>query len=742
MRGDAFFFRAGVRQALELSGVYPVPVPIFDQSYAHWNFSSLADTNAPPRPCGSLAGHLSNFGRENMHIGNETTGFGTSSMSLPSSLQYIGPERSAKPPEISGGALQARMLASWPPPSGMTATLYTVPSFIGDDTPAPPRSASCAAARNGEATAVGDLSAVTATDGTTSSTITTTTTTTVPAASCSSGSTTSMTYTMEVAFKAVVSDDLAALERILPTLRRNKQDIRSQQHVPARSGGGRVRTHNPESVLLKMAACLGRSSLIPALLDSGAMPEHVDVDGDTALILAAKHGHVSAVKLLLQAGADMEHADATGWTALIHAATIGNDEVLAMLVARRANMAVRNKAGELLMAVALKNSDDAELRSLSRRALKQRAARRPSISLTVAPSTTGELLSKVFRAVERNDAHLLRQLLAQISNHRINIKRELCCLRKPDAPNNALLKDSVVTPLMLAAFSGDEDSLELLLEAGADIAQSGSGGMTALMWAARGGCTAAVEVLLDGGMVNQADASGASALFHAVDSRVAASVQALVDAGAKVDHVTKKGMTALMWAAENGDTAIIEVLLRAGAKIDRARPDGTTALIYAVNYGHTSSVKALLKAKASVDHANKFGSTALMVAAAKGHDAVLKMLLRAGAKTNLARPGGTTALMCAAEKGNAVALQSLLGAGAAIDQVNGKGASALMCAVFEGHDAAVKALLEAGANFRIKAEDVGYTAMRIAVRRRHFECIELLRAKGADSDSTSEENSL
>jgi hypothetical protein len=50
--------------AIDFSRIYPVPVPIFDRSCAHWNFSCLANTNAPPRPCGRLAGHLSNFGRE------------------------------------------------------------------------------------------------------------------------------------------------------------------------------------------------------------------------------------------------------------------------------------------------------------------------------------------------------------------------------------------------------------------------------------------------------------------------------------------------------------------------------------------------------------------------------------------------------------------------------------------------------------------------------------------------------
>jgi ankyrin repeat protein len=576
--------------------------------------------------------------------------------------------------------------------------------------------------------------AVSAKDDTTSSSTTTTVArVTVPAASFSPVSMTSMTYTMEDAFKAVVNNDLAAPERILPTPRRSRQGRRSQQHVPARSGSSRVRIRILKNALLKMAACLGRSSLIPALLDSGALLEHVDGAGDTALILAAKHGHAATVNLLLQAGADMEHADAAGWTALVHAAHVGNDEVASMLVARGANLAARNKTGALLMALALKNSGDVELRSLSRRALKQRTARKPSIPVTVAPATTHELLSKVFRAVEKKDAQLLRQLLAQTSNYTINIKRELCCLRKPDASKNALLKDRMMTPLMLAAFSGDEDSLQLLLDSGADIAQSDSSGMTALMWAARGGHTAAVAFLLGGGKVNQADAFGATALILAVDSRVAATVQALVEAGAKLDHATKDGRTALMYAAKIGNTAIIKILLRAGAKIDQAGPDGKTALFYAAKYGHTSIVKDLLKAKTGVDRASKDGWTALMLAAAKGYAAIVKLLLQAGAKTNLNRPRGMTALMYAAESGHIGALRSLLQSGAAIDQVNDNGASALMCAAYEGQHAAVKVLLEAGANFRLEAEDVGYTALRIARMRQHFESVELLRAKGADT---------
>ena len=281
----------------------------------------------------------------------------------------------------------------------MIATQYTAPCFIGDDTPAPPRSASCAAVRNGDAPVVGRLLAVagghanvvslllqqganidqedsdgnttlmqlvgagqfdtarllidaganpahrnhagktaadlamaqghfleaagladmaasaagaavtallgklnrgvavTATNGTTGSTTTTTTTsaatantttTTAPTASISSSSTTSTTYTVEDAFKAIANNDLAALESILPTLRRTRQDRQSQKHVPARSEGREVWTSDLESTLLTMAACLGRSSLIPVLLDSGALLEHIDSDGDTALILAAR----------------------------------------------------------------------------------------------------------------------------------------------------------------------------------------------------------------------------------------------------------------------------------------------------------------------------------------------------------------------------------------------------------------------------------------------------------------------
>ena len=673
-----------------------------------------------------------------MDIGNEKTGFGASSTGLPSRLQYSAPERGAMPPRVGVGPPQSRALASSSSPPGMSAWTHTAPYYLDDHSPAievsmPSQQGAhadqedehgntplmhlvgrgqfekarrlidagadpahrnhvgdCAVdlamaqgefleaagladkAASAASTAVTALLgmlnrriAVPVNDSTTSSIANTTAS--VPAASVKSCSMTSMTCKMENACKAVANDDLVVLEHILPTLKRRKQSRPSQQPVTARSGHGRVSIRILKGALLNMAACLGRSSLIPKLLESGALLEHRDADGNTALI---------------------------------HAAHIGNDEIMAMLLARGASMAVRNRKGALLMAVALQNSDDAALRSLSRQALKRRAERRPSVSITMAPTTTYELLSNVFRAVEKKDARSLRRLLAQTSNYRINIKRELGCLHKPDASNNALLKDRMMTPLMLAAFSGDEDSLDLLLDAGAYIAQSDSSGMTALMWAARGGRTAAVQVLLDGGTVNQADASGATALIHAVESRVVACVQALVDAGANVAHAANDGWTALMLAAMCGDTAIIKVLLRGGAKTDQPRPSGRTALHNAARYGHTSSVKALLKAKAGVNLADCYGMTALMYSAERGHIAALRLLLRTGA---------------------------------AIDQINGNGASALMCAADEGQHAAVKVLLEAGANVELEAKDVGYTAMHIAVRRRHVKCIELLRAKGADS---------
>lgn len=118
------------------------------------------------------------------------------------------------------------------------------------------------------------------------------------------------------------------------------------------------------------------------------------------------------------------------------------------------------------------------------------------------------------------------------------------------------------TPLMHAAYMGDENVVQHLLERDkVDMKARNNHGETALMYAARAGH---LKVL-----------------------------QMPVSPGAPVDDEDHRGATALGYAAENGHTEVVELLLhRCESVIVTADKHGYTPLSMAVFYGHIDVARA------------------------------------------------------------------------------------------------------------------------------------------------------
>lgn len=133
------------------------------------------------------------------------------------------------------------------------------------------------------------------------------------------------------------------------------------------------------------------------------------------------------------------------------------------------------------------------------------------------------------------------------------------------------------TPLMWAAFQGDEAICQLLIERGAkvnDFVETG----TALAQAAWGGHAGVARLLLDAGaQVDQRDlianytplhwaASSEHSSPAVVELLLARGADANAEGGEPVDNYLGVTQTPLMLARRRGDTPIVQALLKAGAK--------------------------------------------------------------------------------------------------------------------------------------------------------------------------------
>ena len=143
------------------------------------------------------------------------------------------------------------------------------------------------------------------------------------------------------------------------------------------------------------------------------------------------------------------------------------------------------------------------------------------------------------------------------------------------------------TALILAAINGNEETIKVLLEAGAD--------------------------------VNAVDYFEWTALINAADdgyySRV---VKVLLEFGSDVNYKTEEGITALGRASVRGDSESVRLLLEHGADVNVRDNEGWTPLMFASSFRNKKVVKVLLEAGADVSIKNNENKTAYDLAKGSG----------------------------------------------------------------------------------------------------------------------------
>ena len=154
---------------------------------------------------------------------------------------------------------------------------------------------------------------------------------------------------------------------------------------------------------------------------------------------------------------------------------------------------------------------------------------------------------RLIEAVKANDARSIEELLAR--GHDPNVTDE-----------------NQRTALMLAAASGYEDIIALLIRYRAGVNAQDKFGNAALYYAAAADNVGVLKRLLDAGAnVDTANRQGATSLMIAAAEGHLASVQMLIDHKADLEATDFTGRTVHDWARRNNRTAVLGVLDRAAA---------------------------------------------------------------------------------------------------------------------------------------------------------------------------------
>jgi ankyrin repeat protein len=239
---------------------------------------------------------------------------------------------------------------------------------------------------------------------------------------------------------------------------------------------------------LLMAAKNGHASVVDLLLKAGADPDAVTTNGTTPLMFAAASGDLDSVTALLAAKADVNATEhARGETALDFAAAYGRAPIIRALTARGAKVNLETKVVDLQPFVK---------EELERFARFQRG-------YTGGPPPPGAKGPEAGQPAQAKEAEAKPGQPAgrggNASAARAGIPGERAGSRPPVDPRaerraeqankipgvdrqymytELVGKMGGLTPLLIATRQGSQDSVQALLDAGADINQVGAGDHT------------------------------------------------------------------------------------------------------------------------------------------------------------------------------------------------------------------------------------------------------------------------
>jgi len=234
-----------------------------------------------------------------------------------------------------------------------------------------------------------------------------------------------------------------------------------------------------------------------------------------------------------------------------------------------------------------------------------------------------------FEAVKEGMDMIVQTLLETSNNHQLN-----------------MTDDEGFTPVMQAAWHGQDDCLQILLDHCADTSLQNVTGCTAAHFAAGQGNTRCLEILAKDQLVdiNCQTKFGATPLILASKGGHIDCLKLLLNHGADPNIQYRGNQNALLFAAGNGHYECIELLIEHQVNLDQANTQNVTPLMRAVQQAHNDCVMLLSDKGADLNVQDTYGRTAAHLAVENHNPKALQILVNAGADLNLTTKGGNTPL--------------------------------------------------------------------------------------------------
>ena len=182
-----------------------------------------------------------------------------------------------------------------------------------------------------------------------------------------------------------------------------------------------------------------------------------------------------------------------------------------------------------------------------------------------------------------------------------------------------------------------EKAVELVLNDGLDINTPALCNRTPLLWASLSSSGESIETLIElGANVNAQrtdDKEAPLTLSSAWNNFMA--VYLLLNHGADANIAVANGYTPLHWAVMKGNQNLVKLFLKKNALINTQDAEGNSPLHTAVSKGFFDITKLLVKKGSNVNLQNKEGRTPLFLGVKNKHEQLIKLLIENEADVNI-----------------------------------------------------------------------------------------------------------
>ena len=532
-------------------------------------------------------------------------------------------------------------------------------------------------------------------------------------------------------------------------------------------------TSNGNHALIE-ASYRGNLDVVKELVKMGLPVNHTSKINYTALMFAAQEGHLDIVKYLIENGADIKVKGKSNFTAFMAAASAGQMDVVKFLVDIGADISVKSTSGWTALFYVAQDGNNELLKFLIDKGIDVNAISKNGYNALMAAADYGQnetvkiLIDKGVN-ISLKDTDGYDALLGAVEKGHLETVKLLI-------ENGASLKTKTIsnfTPLMTAANTGKTQVVKYLLSLGVEIDETNNG-WTALFYAATKGYLDTVQLLVNSGAnLNHRSPKGRNLIIETAYKGHTAVVEYLLRKKMSPNSIDYEGVTPLIFASQSGHLEMAKLLWRYGAAMDYADAYGYDSMLAAINSGNIELIKYLISKGVSMYNERKNGYTpltwacqkgkltvvqffnenqiplntvpknefnALMAACSGGSLETVKYLVEHGLKVNYQRTDGYTPLLFACEKGYLDIVSYLISKGADSSLKYKTGYNVITASVNGGNIELLKYFVNRGESLKIRLAN-GYTPLHYACSKGYLDIVKYLLTKGASlKDVTSQKS--